>query len=195
MLRYGLFAAGVLMAGLLAVTTVQAAEQPRIGVVDLQEVIAKSQAGQQAQQDIDTIKNKLQGEANDKNNKLTVLQQQLDKADPKSSNYAQLQKSYNDSRNDLQQFVLMGRQDLEQRSQELLRPIYQDLGKVLDEYAKNHHYDIIFSKDAAGAVYVNNKYDVTQGVIAAFDKDWPQYQKQLQQQQKSAAPAAASGGR
>jgi outer membrane protein len=193
MMRFGFVAAGVLAAGLLAVTTVCAAEQPRIGVINLQEVIAKSQAGQQANKELQGIVKKLQAEANDKNNKLTVLKQQLDKADPKSSNYQQLQKNVNDSRNDLQQFVLMGRQDVEQRRQELLQPIEQDLGKVLNQYAQAHHYDIILGKDAAGAVYANDKYDVSRGVIAALDKDWPEFKKQLEQQQKRAAPAAKSG--
>jgi len=55
MLRYGFFAAGVLAAGLLAVTTAQAAQLPRIGVVNLQEVIANSQAGQQANKELQGI--------------------------------------------------------------------------------------------------------------------------------------------
>lgn len=194
MLRYGFLAASMLAAGVFTVTTVRAAEAPRIGVVNLQEVIANSQAGQQANKDLQTIVKKLQDQVNDKNSKLSVLKQQLDKADSKSGNYAQLQKSFDDGRSDLQQFVLMGRQDLDQRRQELLQPIEQELGKVLDQYAKAHHYDIILSKDAAGAVYANDKYDVSKGVTAALDKDWPQYQQQLQQQQKSAAPTAKSGG-
>ncbi|HKT31357.1 MAG TPA: OmpH family outer membrane protein [Gammaproteobacteria bacterium] len=195
MTRYGFIAGAVLAAGLLATATVQAAEQPRIGVVNLQEVIANSKAGQQANQDLQSIVKKLQDQANDKNTKLNVLKQQLDKADPKSGDYAKLQKSYDDSRNDLQQFVLMGRQDLDQRRQELLQPIEQELVKVLDDYAKAHHYDIILSRDAGGAIYANTKYDVSKGVTEALDKDWPQYLKQLQQQQKkSAAPAAKSGG-
>lgn len=193
MTRYGFIAAAVLAAGLLAATTVQAAEPLRIGVVDLQEVIANSKAGQQANQDLQSIVKKLQDQANDKNTKLNVLKQQLDKADPKSADYAKLQKSYGDSRSDLQQFVLMGRQDLDQRRQELLQPIEQELGKVLDQYAKAHHYDFILSKDAGGAIYANAKYDVSKGVTEALDKDWPQYLKQLQQK-KSAAPAATSGG-
>jgi len=88
----------------------------------------------------------------------------------------------------------MGRQDMEQRRQELLQPIEQDLGKVLNQYAQAHHYDIILSKDAAGAVYANGKFDVSRGVTAALDKDWPEFKKQLEQQQKRAAPAAKSGG-
>lgn len=194
MTRYGFIAAAVLAAGLLAAGTVQAAEL-RIGVVNLQEVIANSRAGQQANQELQAIVKKLQDQANDKNTKLNVLKQQLDKADPKSGDYAKLQKSYDDSRNDLQQFVLMGRQDLNQRRQELLQPIEGELGKVIDQYAKAHHYDFILSRDAGGAIYANTKYDVTKGVTEALDKDWPQYLKQLQQQQKkSAAPAAKTGG-
>ena len=189
MMRYGFFAAFVLAASLFVMTTAQAAEMPRIGVVNLQEVIGKSQAGQDANQQLQSIMKKLQDQANDKNNKLNVLKQQLDKADTKSSNYSQLQKNYSDSRNDLQQFMLMGRQDLEQRREELLKPIEEELGKVLNEYAKAHRYDIIISKDAAGAVYASDKYDVTQGVTTALDKDWAQIQKQ----QSSKAPAGKSG--
>lgn len=195
MTRYGFIAGAVLAAGLLAAGTVQAAEALRIGVVNLQEVIANSKAGQQANQDLQGIVKKLQDQANDKNTKLNVLKQQLDKADPKSGDYAKLQKTYDDSRSDLQQFMLMGRQDLDQRRQELLQPIEVELSKVLDQYAKAHHYDFILSRDAGGAIYANNKYDVSKGVTEALDKDWPLYLKQLQQQQKkSAAPAAASGG-
>ena len=194
MTRYGFIAGAVLAAGLLAAGSAQAAGQLRIGVVNLQEVIANSKAGQQANQDLQAIVKKLQEQANDKNTKLNVLKQQLDKADPKSGDYAKLQKSYDDSRSDLQQFVLMGRQDLDQRRQELLQPIEQELAKVIDQYAKAHHYDFILSRDAGGAIYANTKYDVSKGVTEALDKDWPQYLKQLQQQKKSTAPAAKSGG-
>lgn len=193
MMRYGFVAAGVLAAGLLAVSSVQAAEQPRIGVVDLQEVILKSQAWLQAQKMLQPLELKFQDQVSDSNNKLQVLKQQLDKTDKKASNYAQLQKNFEDTRSQLQQSAYLMRQDLLERQQELLNPIKQDLGKVLDQYAKAHHYDIILSKDVSGAVYANNKYDVSQGVTAALDKDWPQFQKQLQQQ-KSTAPAAKSGG-
>lgn len=189
-MRYGFLAAGVLAAAAFSMTSVQAAEAPRIGVVNLQEVLAKSQAGQQANQQLQTIVKKFQDQANDQNNKLNVLKQQLDKTDSKAANYQQLQKSYDDSRNNLQQYVLMSRQDLEQRRQELLQPIEQELGKVLDQYAKTHRYDILLSKDAAGAVYASGKYDVTQGLTDALDKDWAQAQKQ----QQSKAPAAKSGG-
>ncbi|MGH8306638.1 MAG: OmpH family outer membrane protein [Gammaproteobacteria bacterium] len=182
-MRYGFIAAGVLAASVFAMTSVQAAEAPRIGVVNLQEVIGKSKAGMDANQQLQGTMQKLQGEAKDKQQKMQVLKDQLDKADSKSAGYANLQKNYQNSQNDLQQFVMMGRQDLEQRRQELLQPIEQELTKVIDAYGKEHHYDIILSQ-GAGAVYAATKYDVTKGVIAALDADWAKQQK-AQATQKS----------
>lgn len=184
-MRYGFFAAGVLTAGLFVITSVQAAEAPHIGVVNLQAVLGKSQAGQQANQQLQSVVQKLESQVNDRKQKLDVIKQQLDKTDTKASNYQQLQKSYQDGQNDLQQFVLMSRQDLDQRRQELLQPIEQELGKVLDQYGKTHHYDILLSKDAAGAVYTSEKYDVTQEVTMAMDQDWTQQQKTKSTQKPS----------
>ncbi|MGH9350713.1 MAG: OmpH family outer membrane protein [Terriglobia bacterium] len=175
-MRYGFIAAGVLAASVFAMTSVQAAEAPRIGVVNLQEVIGNSQAGKDANTQLQGTMQKLQGEAKDKQQKMQVLKDQLDKADSKSAGYANLQKNYQSSQNDLQQFVMMGRQDLEQRRQELLQPIEQELTKVMDAYGKEHHYDIILSQ-GAGAVYAATKYDITKGVTAALDADWVKQQK------------------
>ncbi|MGH8282223.1 MAG: OmpH family outer membrane protein [Gammaproteobacteria bacterium] len=175
-MRYGFIAAGVLAASVFAMTSVQAAEVPRIGVVNLQEVIGKSQAGKDANIQLQGIMQKLQGEAKDKQDKMQVLKDQFDKADSKSAGYANLQKNYQNSQSDLQQFVMMGRQDLEQRRQELLQPIEQELSKVIDAYGKEHHYDIILSQ-GAGAVFATTKYDVTKGVTAALDADWAKLQK------------------
>ncbi|MGH8396908.1 MAG: OmpH family outer membrane protein [Gammaproteobacteria bacterium] len=175
-MRYGFIAAGVLAASVFVMTSVQAAEAPRIGVVNLQEVIGSSQAGKDANTQLQGTMQKLQGEAKDKQDKVQVLKDQLDKADSKSTGYANLQKNYQSSQSDLQQFVMMGRQDLEQRRQELLQPIEQELTKVIDAYGKQHHYDIILNQ-GAGAVYTASKYDITKGVTAALDADWAKQQK------------------
>ena len=77
-MRYGFFATGLLAAGLLIVTSAQAAQGPRIAVVNLQEVIGNSQAGQDANKQLQGIMQKLQGEAKDKQQKMQVLKQQLE---------------------------------------------------------------------------------------------------------------------
>ena len=184
-MRYGFLTAGLLAASFLVVTSVQAAEGPHIGVVNLQEVIGKSQAGQQANKELQALVSKLQSTVNDRKQKLLVIKQQMDTTDSKAGNYKQLLKSYQDGQNNLQQLVLMSRQDIESRRQELLQPIDQELGKVLNQYAKSHHYDILLSKDAAGAVYSSDTYDVTDGVVEAMNRDWAQMQKAKSTQKPS----------
>ena len=186
-MRYGLFAAGLVAVGLLVSLSAQAAEGPRIAVVNLQEVIGDSTAGQDANKQLQDVMTKLQGEAKDKQQKLQVLKGQLDKADSKSKDYTSLQKNFNDSQNDLQQFVLMGRQDLEARRQELLKPIEEELSKVIDQYGKTHHYDLILIR-GSGAAYASPKYDVTKGVTAALDADWAKVQKAQKAQSAQKKP-------
>lgn len=187
MTRIGIVAAGVLAASVLAMTSVQAAETPRIGVVNLGEVISKSQAGQQASQSLKPVAQKIQQSISDRRKKLGALKQELDKADKKKPNYQQLLKNYEGNLGQYQQFVSMNQQSFNANRQQMLKPIEQELGKVLQDYAKAHHYDIILSEDASGAVYASEKYNVTQGVIAAFNKDWAA-------SHKNKAPASKSGG-
>jgi outer membrane protein len=193
-MRYRLFVAGLMAAGLFAGTSLQAAETPRFAVVNLQEVVGTSQAGQDANKQLQVIQQKLQSQLKDKQDKMQVLKDQLDKADSKSQNYANLQKNFQESQSDAQQFVMMGRQDLESRRQELLQPIEKVLSKVIQDYGKAHHYDIILSQ-GAGAVFANPKYDVTKGVTAALDAEWAKQQKaqNTQNTQNTQKPPAGGG--
>lgn len=197
-MRYGFIAAVLAAVSLPVSATLRAAEAPRIGVVDLQQVIVKSERGQEANQKLQGIAKGLESAINDRRQKVLVIKEQLDKADSKSADYQKLLKNYQNSLNDFQQFVAMNRQDLEARRQELVTPIEQELGRVLNQYAQAHHYDIVLSKNAAGAVYTNGKYDITQGVIAAMDKDWARVQKEEknknQQSPKGDAPAGGGHG-
>jgi outer membrane protein len=175
-MRYGFFVAGVLAAGLSFVTTAKAADMPRIGVVNLQQVISNSHRGQDAQAQLKTLAKKLSGDVQDRRQKLMVLKQQLDKADNKSADYGKLEKNYQDGVSDYQQFVSANQQDLEERKQELLQPIEQELQQVLNAFAKDHHYDILLNQSAVGAIYSSDKYDVTTQVTEAMDKDWAEQQ-------------------
>jgi len=55
---------------------------------------------------------------------------------------------------------------------------------VIEQYGKEHHYDIILSQ-GSGAVYTVDKYDVTKGMTAALDADWAKQQKSQSTQKKS----------
>lgn len=185
-MRQGFLAAAFVAAGMSVFSPAQAAE-PKIAVVDLQAVIANSHRGQDAKQALQAEVQKLQAQADDKNNKRKAYKDQLDKADSKSANYAKLLKQYQDSDADFQQYVNEGRQLVQQRQQELLAPIQQELQTVVGQFVKDNGIDILLSK-GAGALTATDAYDVTTKVTEAMDKDWAA----LQKSQATAAPAAAT---
>lgn len=187
-MRQGFLAAAIVVAGMSVFSSVQAASaEPKIAVVDLQQVIANSHRGQEATQALKAEVQKLQAQADDKNNKRKAYKDQLDKADSKSANYAKLLKQYQDSDNDFQQYVGESRQLIQQRQQELLAPIQGELQTVVTQFVKDNGIDILLSK-GAGALTVTDAYDVTTKVTEAMDKDWAA----LQKSQATAAPGAAT---
>lgn len=174
-MRYGFLVAGVLATGLSFVTTTQASDMPRVGVVNIQQVIANSHRGQDATAKLSALSKKVNGDVRDQYNKVMVVKQQLQKADSKSADYAKLQKNFQDSAAEFQQYRDAQQQNLEERRQELVKPIEQELQQVLVTFAKDHHYDILLNQ-GAGALYSSDKYDVTTQVTEAMDKDWAEQQ-------------------
>lgn len=176
-MRYRLFAAVMLAAGLAFVTAAQAADSPRIGVVDLQQVIGNSHRGQAANVKFNELVQQIRSEAQDRRKKLSVLEGQIKKAAPKSKEYASLQKNYQDEANSYQQFLSDSQNKLDQNKQDLLQPIEVELQKVMLAYAKDHQYDILINKNNAGALFATDKYDLTSEITEAMDKDWEEMQK------------------
>jgi outer membrane protein len=195
-MRQGFIAAAVLAAGLALLSPVQAATKsstsaagaPKIGIVNLQQVINDSTPGKLASDQLNKLAADLRGQIDDRKKKLLDVKTQLDKADAKSDSYQKLLKAYEDGNGELQQFSNMSQQDYNQRQQELLGPIQQELGKVLDTYGKANRYDIILSRSVQGAVFASDAYDVTAELTAAMNKDYDAQQKA----QATPAPAATT---
>jgi outer membrane protein len=198
-MRQGFIAAMLGVAALFAFSPAFAAKAsaapaasafPKIAVIDVQGVIAGTQRGREAMQTLQQKQNELQGQANDKSSKIKALKDELDKTDAKASNYADLQKQYQDATSELQDFVNEGRQLLQQRNQELLAPIQNELQTVLNQYVKEHHIDVLLAKGAA--IYSSDSYDVSADVVTAMDKDWAALQKS--NPAPTPAPAASTKG-
>lgn len=194
-MRQGFIAAAAFAAGLSLLSPANAAtkshaasaEMPKIVVVDLQQVVARSQRGTEASQIFKQKQEDLQAQANDMAAKRKTLKDQLDKADAKSSNYAALQKQFDDADQAYQAFVTDARQLLQQRQNELLQPIQDELQHVVPQFVKDNHIDILLNR-GGGVLSASDQYDMTAELITAMDKDWAQ----LQKEQATPAPAATT---
>lgn len=198
-MRQGFIAAMLGVAALFALTPAYAAKSsassaasgfPKIAVVDVQGVIGGCQRGREALQILQQKQNELQAQANDRSSKVKALQDQLSKLDAKAPNYADLQKQVQDATSELQDFVSEGRQLLQQRNQELLAPVQNELQTVLNQYVKEHHIDVLLAKGAA--IYSSDAYDVSADVVSAMDRDWAALQKA--NPAPTPAPAASTKG-
>lgn len=187
-MRQGFIAAAVIAAGMFVIPSVQAASagNPKIEVVDLQQVIAKCHRGQEANDSLQQDFAKLKANVDDKRNKAMALKDQLDKADAKTANYKTLTKQYQDAMGEYQQSANDSQQQIQKRQQALLQPIEQELQTVVNQYVKDNGIDILLTKGNA-AVAVTDAYDATTGITEAMDKDWAALQK-------TQAPAAATKG-
>lgn len=197
-MRQGFIAAAIFAAGLIGLSPAQAATTsattgPKIAVVDLNAVIENSQRGREATQSLQDEVGKLQAEAKDKNDKRKAYKDQLDKSNSKSADYKKLLKQFQDADADFQNYVNESRQLIEQRRQEALQPIQQELGTVITQFVKDNNVDILLSKNPGGAIFSADAYDMTAALTAAMDKDWAALQK-AQQAAPTPAPAAATKG-
>ncbi|HSC47516.1 MAG TPA: OmpH family outer membrane protein [Gammaproteobacteria bacterium] len=192
-MRQGFITAAAVAAGLLVFSAAQASDSssgPRFGVVDATYVISNSHRAQQGRVMLQQLQQKLQGEVNDKTSKANALKEKIDKASAKSADMAKLQQDFQAAQRDVQQSVDSGRQELQQAQQQLTQSLTEEFSKVVNEYAKDNHYDLIFIK-GQGTAYNEDSYEVTTGVMKAFDTDWDQLQKAAPAATK-AAPAAAT---
>ncbi len=195
-MRQGFLAAAALAAGLIALSPAQAATatapapaMPKIAVVDIQAVLGNSHRGLEATQALQQKAQELRTQASDLNDKRKAYKDQLDKAGAKSKDHDKLLKQYTDADQAYQNFVQEGNQLIEQRRQELLQPIQQELQKVVNQFVKDNGIDILLAKGAA--LTATDAYDVTTKVTEALDKDWDA-EKAQPAPAPTAAPSAAT---
>ncbi|WP_109851956.1 OmpH family outer membrane protein [Aquimarina sp. AU58] len=67
--------------------------------------------------------------------------------------------------NDIAKFRQNGSKLIQIEQNRLLQPLYQKIGKALEEVAKTEKYTQVFTITTSGLAYVDPKYDVTKTVM------------------------------
>ncbi len=88
------------------------------------------------------------------------------------------------------------RNELNTKKQALMREIFGDLMKVVDEKVKNENYQMVLDKSAAGAaigspvlLYANKDFDFTDEVVATLNKNKPKEAAGSKSESSPLAPA------
>ena len=173
---------GAALAGLVALAWVltpalaQAPQAPpatRIGYVDLQRILARSQAGVQAREQLEKDKVGMQKQLDGHKVELDKLRDELEKkgqllsADARRDKQDQLERKLRDA----QRLAGDLEKELQRKEQNMGAKILRELEGIFTRVGKEKGYVLIIERRQAGIVYGAPDADVTEEVIKAFDDE------------------------
>jgi outer membrane protein len=151
----------------------QAPPPGRVGFVDLQRILAKSQAGVQAREQLEKDKASMQKQVDNQKGDLDKLRDELEKkgqllsAEARRDKQEQLERKVRDVRrlvDDLEK-------ELQKKEQGLLAKVLRDVEGVVAKIGKERGYLMIVERRQGGLIYGAPEADVTEEIIKAFDDE------------------------
>jgi outer membrane protein len=151
----------------------QAPPPGRVAFVDLQRVLAKSQAGVQAREQLEKDKASMQKQVDNQKGDLDKLRDELEKkgqllsAEARRDKQEQLERRVRDVRrlvDDLEK-------ELQKKEQGLLAKVLREVEGVVARIGKERGYLMIVERRQGGLIYGSPEADVTEEIIKAFDDE------------------------
>ena len=163
-----------LIAFMLLFTASALAAAPKIGIVNMQKIIAKSEPGQDA---MTKLQEKFKG-AKDKMDKqkeeIQTLRQDLQKQSLVLSQEAKEDKEMDFKRKvrDFQDMYKGYQRKIKQEEQKLSEPVLRLIVDVITTYGKKQAYTTITDAQASGLIYADEKVDLTDTIIVEVNRAW-----------------------
>lgn len=147
-----------------------AADNGKLGYVDIQKVLNLSSAGKEAKAELTAKVKKHQDEINRKQEELKKLKDVLEKQGSILSESAKAAKErdYQQALKDLQRMQKDAQDDLQAKDEELTRNILSDIEKVVQDYGKKNNYNFIFIRNDS-MIYADEKGDLTDQILALLN--------------------------
>ncbi|PID74969.1 MAG: hypothetical protein CSB28_00420 [Desulfobacterales bacterium] len=143
----------------------------KVGVINLQKVLAESKAGKAAAKRLEakaaTFKDKFRAEENE----LKALQAEIKKKgsvwseDKRATKMRELQKAGRDFKEKTSDASF----EMKQLQEKEISPILKELREIVKKYGEANGYAVIFDK-MSGVAYVNDSVDVTSAIVKELDK-------------------------
>jgi len=166
---------GVLL-GLLTMVFLQpaplAAQNVKVGVVDLQKFQKNSKAFEKASVGVKKKFDDMQQKLNDERNAVGKLDEELKKQSMMLSLDAQEDKK-RELEKKQRQFKFMYdefSQEMKDTEMEAIKKVMKELEKVVEKIGEKEGYTIILERRTLGLLYFNNTIDLTDRVTDAYDK-------------------------
>jgi outer membrane protein len=163
-------AGGVWMAG------AQAPAPPppqKVGFIDVQRVLARSQAGVAAREQLEREKAAMQKEMDTRRVDMEKLREELEKKGPLMTAEVRREKQelFERKRRDAARLADDLQKELEKKEAGLLQKVLSDLASIIDRVGKQKGFWLVVERSRGGVLYAANEADLTDEVIRAYDQD------------------------
>jgi outer membrane protein len=163
----------VLVCFLFTVSSAFSADN-KIGFVDLQKSLNFSLAGKAAKESISNKVKEYEGTIEGKKSELKKLKVELEKQAVLLSEQARAEKErdYQQKLKDFQRFTKDIQEELQRSDADYTRKILAKILKMVGEMGKKQGYTVILEKSESSLLYADDKIDLTEAVIKAFDEQY-----------------------
>jgi outer membrane protein len=153
----------------LGVSLSEAQERVKIGYIDIQRVIAESQAGKRARDRFQAQVKKAEGDILKERQDIERLKSDLDKKGPllKDDERRNLEADLQKRSVSLQRSMADYQQDLQVKNNEMMSDILKDLEKIVNEVGKAEKFTLILERSQI--LYSDQGIDITSKVIEAYN--------------------------
>lgn len=140
--------------------------------LDSQRFLDESIAGKDANAQMMKIQNEKRKEVEKMQESIKKLDEEIRTKGPtmKEGARAELQAKLESEAKSLNRYVKDADEELKRKYMILIKPIQDDLNKIIDDYGKQNGIDIIFdTKAPGGMVYNSKKADITDAILKIYD--------------------------
>ena len=148
--------------------------QSKVGFVNSQDILAGTAEGKVKLTELDGFWTEKQKDFDTRNKEISTLQQNImaQQRTLDADSLAKMQRDLEQKQTELSRFQEDSRAAGTQKQNEILQGISQKVQVIIEEYAKNNAFAVIFVLDQSQA-YVSPKLDVTAEIIKLYDERYP----------------------
>lgn len=148
--------------------------ESKIGVIDIQGIMMQSKAGAKASGELKTLGESAVKKLKAKEAEVKKLADDINKQKSSLSQTALQNKNIELNKKSLELERMQKDLQTELQTQEAMKldAILKELEPVVNDYAKEKGFDVIFIKQPGIMAYANPEVDVTKDIISRFDIKW-----------------------
>ena len=143
----------------------------KIGYIDLQKALNQSEAGKSAKDKIAQRVKDHETNIEARQKELKKLKDDIDKQGLLLSEDARAAKErdYQQKLKEFQRLTKDAQEEVQQKDSDFTRQILEDLSKVIQEFGAREGFSMILEKTESAVLYADDKSDLTERVIRAYD--------------------------